>query len=230
ECDDGNTTNGDGCSSVCLIETEEPYCGDGNIDQGEQCDDGNTEDGDGCSSVCEFEEGLFHECDDHLDFTFTYNFGDPSWWDSGNAPPTNIDCTWEQTKGTETIIFDPEEETISAESDSAYPLQVTTKIEFENTPTNRDEVYGVRVICGEWISPEETFYASEKIDCCEDSIIPFLPETGELPNTHSFELTTKYWIILSVNLMLLGFSSKILVDYFTTFKKFGFIRLSNTYR
>ncbi len=35
--------------------TEEPECGDGNLDAGEQCDDGNLVDGDGCSSLCEDE-------------------------------------------------------------------------------------------------------------------------------------------------------------------------------
>lgn len=49
-CDDGNTTNGDGCSSTCTIEL--PVCGNGVIDVGETCDDGNTQGGDGCSSVC----------------------------------------------------------------------------------------------------------------------------------------------------------------------------------
>ncbi|MBU0975707.1 MAG: DUF4215 domain-containing protein [Patescibacteria group bacterium] len=229
ECDDGNNDNGDGCSSQCLIETEEPYCGDGNQDPGEECDDGNTSSGDGCSSECEFEEGIFHECNDHLDFIVTYNFGDPAWWDSGNAPPEDIECTWEQTRGTETIIFDPETETIVAETDSAYPLQATTAIEFETTPTNRNESYGVRVICGEWISPEETFLASEKIDCCEDSIIPFLPETGELPSTGSPALSTKFRIMLGINLTLLGFSSKILLDHFLKFKRLRFVSLRSIY-
>ena len=36
---------------------EEPYCGDGIINQEwEQCDDGNNEDGDGCSAQCQIEE------------------------------------------------------------------------------------------------------------------------------------------------------------------------------
>jgi cysteine-rich repeat protein len=30
----------------------EPFCGDGDLDEGEQCDDGNNEDGDGCSAEC----------------------------------------------------------------------------------------------------------------------------------------------------------------------------------
>ncbi|MGB5701359.1 MAG: hypothetical protein WBM48_00960 [Polyangiales bacterium] len=34
---------------------DEPFCGDGLVDDGEACDDGNGEDGDGCSSICEVE-------------------------------------------------------------------------------------------------------------------------------------------------------------------------------
>jgi cysteine-rich repeat protein len=68
QCDDGNTINGDKCSSTCQIE---PWCGDGNLDAGEACDDGNNTNGDGCSSACTVEascgdgnkdEG--EECDD----------------------------------------------------------------------------------------------------------------------------------------------------------------------
>ncbi len=36
---------------------QKPYCGDGNLDPGEQCDDGNNINGDGCSSVCRTEGG-----------------------------------------------------------------------------------------------------------------------------------------------------------------------------
>jgi cysteine-rich repeat protein len=42
QCDDGNTVDGDGCSSTCQIETPTPSrCGDGVLDAGEQCDGGN---------------------------------------------------------------------------------------------------------------------------------------------------------------------------------------------
>jgi len=53
ECDDGNTTSGDGCSDVCILE----FCGDGTkqVGLGEQCDDGNTTPGDGCSDTCQNE-------------------------------------------------------------------------------------------------------------------------------------------------------------------------------
>jgi cysteine-rich repeat protein len=68
ECDDGNTTDGDGCSAAC---TREPACGDAYTDAGEECDDGNTTDGDGCSATCTVEpacgdgtQDAGEECDD----------------------------------------------------------------------------------------------------------------------------------------------------------------------
>ncbi|MEW7986242.1 MAG: DUF4215 domain-containing protein [Candidatus Thiodiazotropha sp.] len=70
QCDDGNTIDGDGCSSSCQVE---PICGDGIVDTdiGEACDDGNTIDEDGCSSSCQVEpmcgDGVVDEgeaCDD----------------------------------------------------------------------------------------------------------------------------------------------------------------------
>jgi large repetitive protein len=58
QCDDGNTTSGDGCSATCETEAPPPpppCCGDGHVDAGEQCDDGNTTSGDGCSATCTLE-------------------------------------------------------------------------------------------------------------------------------------------------------------------------------
>ena len=56
ECDDENNQNGDGCSSICLIEHTPPInpivCGNGVIESGEECDDRNQLNGDGCSSTC----------------------------------------------------------------------------------------------------------------------------------------------------------------------------------
>ncbi len=70
-CDDGNTIDGDGCSSTCTVEpfytcdgcpqgpsTCIPFpCGNGVIGSGEECDDANHVDGDGCSSACTIEPG-----------------------------------------------------------------------------------------------------------------------------------------------------------------------------
>ena len=47
QCDDGNTTSGDGCRNDCL---KVELCGDGVLDQGEGCDDGNTNPADGCDA------------------------------------------------------------------------------------------------------------------------------------------------------------------------------------
>jgi cysteine-rich repeat protein len=67
-CDDGNSTDGDGCTVQCTIEagyscTGIPSvctvaCGDGIQDASEACDDGNTVDGDGCSAACTVEAGF----------------------------------------------------------------------------------------------------------------------------------------------------------------------------
>ncbi len=56
ECDDGNTDDGDGCSATC---TNEPICGNGEVEVGESCDDGDTVSGDGCSAECVDEGALF---------------------------------------------------------------------------------------------------------------------------------------------------------------------------
>ncbi len=70
-CDDNNTADGDGCSSICTIEAgwtcsqgqcSKVVCGDGNRHDSwdgalkETCDDANTVSGDGCSSECQIEE------------------------------------------------------------------------------------------------------------------------------------------------------------------------------
>ncbi|MBQ4359655.1 MAG: DUF4215 domain-containing protein [Proteobacteria bacterium] len=69
-CDDGDTTDGDGCSSTCQMEPNYVcqlvdgrsvcapiLCGNGHIDEGDECDDGNRVSGDGCSAACLLEKG-----------------------------------------------------------------------------------------------------------------------------------------------------------------------------
>ncbi len=52
-CDDGNITDGDGCSSTCALEPGVgSTCGDGSVQAGEQCDDGNADNSDGCDTDC----------------------------------------------------------------------------------------------------------------------------------------------------------------------------------
>jgi cysteine-rich repeat protein len=67
-CEDGDATAGDGCSSLCQVETGwscapgvpslcAAICGDGLLRGGETCDDGGTSGGDGCSATCQEETG-----------------------------------------------------------------------------------------------------------------------------------------------------------------------------
>ncbi|MBI2082017.1 MAG: S8 family serine peptidase [Deltaproteobacteria bacterium] len=69
-CDDGNTLDGDGCSSSCQTEA---ICGDGLLSEGEECDDGNTEleacvygltSCDVCDSTCHLRSGETSFCGD----------------------------------------------------------------------------------------------------------------------------------------------------------------------
>jgi cysteine-rich repeat protein len=66
-CDDGNLSNGDGCSATCHTEA----CGNGFLEIGEQCDDGNVISGDGCRGDCHVEgcgDGIVQApetCDDN---------------------------------------------------------------------------------------------------------------------------------------------------------------------
>jgi len=50
ECDDGNLSDMDFCSSVC--EVISPVCGDSVIEGPETCDDGNRNPNDGCNATC----------------------------------------------------------------------------------------------------------------------------------------------------------------------------------
>ncbi len=62
-CEDGNTTNHDGCSDQCQLENGcAVTCGDGIRTPGEECDDANTKNGDGCSSVCKREATYIPNC------------------------------------------------------------------------------------------------------------------------------------------------------------------------
>ncbi|MBZ4415477.1 lamin tail domain-containing protein [Myxococcus sp. RHSTA-1-4] len=51
QCDDGNTTDGDGCQADCT--PAQVTCGNGSVESTESCDDGNRLDGDACPSNCQ---------------------------------------------------------------------------------------------------------------------------------------------------------------------------------
>ncbi|OJH39090.1 hypothetical protein BON30_16170 [Cystobacter ferrugineus] len=85
-CDDGNTTDGDGCSATCGAVEEgwacdtpgqaciRTTCGNGTRDNTETCDDGNTTAGDGCDTRCLVEEGW--SCTAQGDRCFAATCGD----------------------------------------------------------------------------------------------------------------------------------------------------------
>lgn len=61
ECDDGNQSGSDGCSSSCDIELRvTPLCGNSVLEGFEECDDGNAVGGDGCSASCTAEAPIAH--------------------------------------------------------------------------------------------------------------------------------------------------------------------------
>jgi cysteine-rich repeat protein len=67
ECDDGNTDNDDGCTTLCKF----PFCGDGFLQSNEECDDGNSENTDSCTNTCNnaicgdgFLQDGVEQCDD----------------------------------------------------------------------------------------------------------------------------------------------------------------------
>jgi cysteine-rich repeat protein len=75
-CDDGNTTSGDGCDALCVIER----CGDGiPNNNGEACDDGNNVNTDTCRNAC-----LLPACGDGVIDSFGIN---PEACDDGNTLP-----------------------------------------------------------------------------------------------------------------------------------------------
>ena len=62
------------CNAQTCILDYVPYCGDGNVDQGEFCDDSNNQDGDGCTNTC-----IIEICGDGID-----NNGNNEACDDGN--------------------------------------------------------------------------------------------------------------------------------------------------
>ncbi len=109
-CDDGNATDGDGCTA-CVVDDgwvcpageacHEMECGDGVAEGSEACDDGNTTDGDGCSSSCVLEiaaRGSARQLSGSLDAT------DPTWArrsaSCGNSYSTSFFDTYEIVNAT----------------------------------------------------------------------------------------------------------------------------------
>jgi len=107
QCDDGNLTNGDGCSARCTTE----QCGNGIADAGEQCDDGekNGTAGDTCSKTC-----FLSFCGDgHADANLNEECDDGS--DNGSAgDPCTSECK---------LVSQKEESSSSSAASSVAPLE-----------------------------------------------------------------------------------------------------------
>jgi cysteine-rich repeat protein len=88
-CDDGNLTDGDGCSSSCQLEV----CGNGTLELGEECDDANNMNEDGCSANCMLEAG---------GDTPRCALIDPN----GSLCPSQQDMTWYTVEGGEVTLTD----------------------------------------------------------------------------------------------------------------------------
>ena len=73
DCSDCDPHTIDTCNlDTCMCEHEpQPYCGDGNIDAGEECDDGNNDNNDGCDENCNLE---LPDCVD-ADYVFDVDLG-----------------------------------------------------------------------------------------------------------------------------------------------------------
>ncbi|MBI4820518.1 MAG: DUF4215 domain-containing protein [Deltaproteobacteria bacterium] len=50
-CDDGNTNDGDGCTTTCQLGSSTPVCSNAIVEAGEECDDG-VNDGTACTDAC----------------------------------------------------------------------------------------------------------------------------------------------------------------------------------
>lgn len=126
ECDDGNTEDGDGCSSDCLIEGDGPVCGNDIWEVDEECDDGNNQSGDGCSESCLIEaeesecgndvleegeecddgntedgDGCSSECVIEIELCGNGELDEEEECDDGNEMPgdgCSLDCTIEETR------------------------------------------------------------------------------------------------------------------------------------
>ncbi len=140
-CDDGNSTDGDGCNTDCkLSDTEECdddddcssgvcdngvcepalVCGNGVVEGDEGCDDGNTASGDGCTSACKVEDG--EPCVDDDDC------------ESGVCDPQTNVCGGEDTDGDG--IFDATD--IDDDNDGILDVNEPFDIDGDSVPDRLD--------------------------------------------------------------------------------------------
>lgn len=190
ECDDGNTTPGDGCSATCTVEAGSDCtaaipsmpgtppvppvpsvclvgeCGDSIQSMGESCDDGNMSDGDGCSSACAVESGFAcTAATSALDVLMGSTafpssctlVPDPPLFVAGRPKPGKIDLLWSPVDGAdEYIVLRGQGPAGVAKS----PIGTSTKTLFVDFDVSPGTVYtySVQTVVGGIVSdPSEEF-------------------------------------------------------------------------
>jgi cysteine-rich repeat protein len=131
-CDDGNNTDGDGCSATC-----QTVCGDGKKVGKEECDDGNKIDTDACSNTCVAGYGTIKDkpgksCLDILD---TYAAG------GGKAPDGSY---WIKTPKDQVIAVDCD---MTSEGGGYTYLPIASgKTTSRSTDDNSCKDYGLDIV------------------------------------------------------------------------------------
>ncbi len=164
QCDDGNTTSGDGCSASCSLERRilDPVCGNGIQEPGEQCDDGNADE-EGCTRQCTIPvpvvepdvvepQGDVDQCDGEIGNTI---------WNDRNANGV-------QDEGEEGI------------SDVKVKLQYGDKVKTDRT--NYRGRYKFEDLC------EDTYRVIVAIETLDASCYATYDKDGDLDHIYKYEL------------------------------------------
>ena len=132
QCDDGNNTDGDGCSASC-----QTVCGDGKKVGNEACDDGNTIDGYACTNACVPGYGVTKDAPATSCLDIVTKYGDAG----GKA----ADCTyWIKTPKGQTIAVLCD---MTSEGGGYTYFGVSSgKVTFRSTDDNTCKDYGLDIV------------------------------------------------------------------------------------
>jgi cysteine-rich repeat protein len=170
-CDDGNVTDGDGCSADC---TSNETCGNGIIDmaKGEACDDGNTRAHDGCSPDCRSESKVCGNLIVEKDIDEVCDDGNVNSGDGCSA-----DCMSNEACGNGIIDNDGPMGKLHEECDpvNSFPLPASDTAECDSDctkPRCGDGHYNPKHIITATRKPEECDTGGDSSTCDDDCTIP----------------------------------------------------------